>query len=155
MIVVFVRTLKIDMWHHLELERNVISKKRWRKKKAESHCGRDSTRKAKRRIEQHDRSQECSDILLRRSDKHELMPLESLIFQLPYCRYSSSFATNQTSLSLNEHLSVKSVRTRRDRDYITLTNLRPGLVRKNFQDSTSHRIFGRMHRVLNIDENKN
>ena len=29
------------------------------------------------------------------------------------------------------------------------------LVRKKFQDSLSHRIFGRMHEVLNIDENKN
>ena len=28
-------------------------------------------------------------------------------------------------------------------------------IRKNFQDSRSHRIFGRMHGVLNIDENKN
>jgi len=26
---------------------------------------------------------------------------------------------------------------------------------KNFQDSASHRIFKRMHEVLNIDENKN
>ena len=34
-------------------------------------------------------------------------------------------------------------------------NLRPCLVRKNFQDSPSHRIFGRMHGALNIDENKN
>jgi len=32
---------------------------------------------------------------------------------------------------------------------------RPCLVRKNFQDSPSHRIFGRMHEALNIDENKN
>jgi len=32
---------------------------------------------------------------------------------------------------------------------------RPRLVRKNFQDSPSHRIFGRMHGVLNIDKNKN
>ena len=29
------------------------------------------------------------------------------------------------------------------------------LVRKNFQDSPSHRIFGRMHEALNICENKN
>jgi hypothetical protein len=33
--------------------------------------------------------------------------------------------------------------------------LRPCLVRKNFQDSSSYRIFGRMHEVLNIDKNKN
>ena len=33
--------------------------------------------------------------------------------------------------------------------------LRPCLVRKNFQDFPSHRIFGRMYRALNIDENKN
>ena len=33
--------------------------------------------------------------------------------------------------------------------------VRPCLVRKNFQDSPSHRIFGRMHGVLNIDKNKN
>jgi len=26
---------------------------------------------------------------------------------------------------------------------------------KKFQDSPSHRIFGRIHKVLNIDENKN
>jgi len=32
---------------------------------------------------------------------------------------------------------------------------RPCLVRKNFQDSPSHRIFGRMYEALNIDENKN
>ena len=32
---------------------------------------------------------------------------------------------------------------------------RPGLVRKNFQDFPSHRIFGRMHGALNINENKN
>jgi len=32
--------------------------------------------------------------------------------------------------------------------------LRPCLVRKNFQDSPSHRIFGRMHGALNIDKNK-
>jgi hypothetical protein len=34
----------------------------------------------------------------------------------------------------------------------------PGLrwpFRKNFQDSLSHRIFGRMYGALNIDENKN
>ena len=31
----------------------------------------------------------------------------------------------------------------------------PCLVRKNFQDSPSHRIFGRMHGALNIDKNKN
>ena len=31
----------------------------------------------------------------------------------------------------------------------------PCLVNKNFQDSSSHRIFGRMYRALNIDENKN
>jgi len=31
----------------------------------------------------------------------------------------------------------------------------PCLVRKIFQDSPSHRIFGRMHEVLNIDKNKN
>jgi len=30
-----------------------------------------------------------------------------------------------------------------------------GVVRKNFQDFPSHRIFGRMHGALNIDENKN
>jgi len=33
--------------------------------------------------------------------------------------------------------------------------LRPCLVRKNFQDSPSHRIFGRMHGALNKDKNKN
>jgi len=33
--------------------------------------------------------------------------------------------------------------------------LRSCLIRKNFQDSPSHRIFGRMHGALNIDENKN
>jgi len=33
--------------------------------------------------------------------------------------------------------------------------LRPCLVRKNFQNFVSHRIFGRIHGVLNIDENKN
>jgi len=33
--------------------------------------------------------------------------------------------------------------------------LMPCLVRKNFQDSPSHRIFGRMYGALNIDENKN
>ena len=32
---------------------------------------------------------------------------------------------------------------------------RPCLVRKNFQDSPSNRIFGRMHGALNIDKNKN
>ena len=32
---------------------------------------------------------------------------------------------------------------------------RPCLVRKNFQDSSPHRIFGRMHGELYIDENKN
>ena len=31
----------------------------------------------------------------------------------------------------------------------------PCLVRKNFQDSLSHQIFGRMHGALNIDKNKN
>jgi hypothetical protein len=34
-------------------------------------------------------------------------------------------------------------------------NIRPYLVRKNFQDFPSNRIFGRMYRALNIDENKN
>jgi len=33
--------------------------------------------------------------------------------------------------------------------------LKPCLVRKIFQDSPSHRIFSRMYRALNIDENKN
>ena len=33
--------------------------------------------------------------------------------------------------------------------------IRPCLVRKNFQDSPSHRIFSRMYGALNIDENKN
>ena len=33
--------------------------------------------------------------------------------------------------------------------------LRLCLVRKNFQDFSSHRIFDRMHEALNIDENKN
>ena len=33
--------------------------------------------------------------------------------------------------------------------------LRPGLVRKNFQDSPLYRIFGRIHGALNIDANKN
>ena len=33
--------------------------------------------------------------------------------------------------------------------------VRPCLVRKNFQDFPSHRIFGHMHRALNMDENKN
>jgi len=33
--------------------------------------------------------------------------------------------------------------------------LRPCLVRKNFQDFPSYRIFGRMYGALNIDENKN
>ena len=37
----------------------------------------------------------------------------------------------------------------------TFWELRPCLVRKNFQDSPLHRIFGRMHGALNIDENKN
>jgi len=36
-----------------------------------------------------------------------------------------------------------------------LSELRPCLVRKNFQDSPSHRIFDRMHGALNIDKNKN
>jgi hypothetical protein len=36
-----------------------------------------------------------------------------------------------------------------------LLKLRPCLVSKNFQDSSSHQIFGRMHEALNIDENKN
>jgi len=31
----------------------------------------------------------------------------------------------------------------------------PCLVRKKFKHSPSHRIFGRMHGTLNIDENKN
>jgi len=31
----------------------------------------------------------------------------------------------------------------------------PCLVRKNFQDSLSNRIFGCMHGALNIDKNKN
>jgi len=30
-----------------------------------------------------------------------------------------------------------------------------GLVRKNFQDSPSHRIFGHIHEALNKDKNKN
>jgi hypothetical protein len=34
-------------------------------------------------------------------------------------------------------------------------HIRPCLVRKNFQDSPSHRIFGRMHGALNKDKNKN
>ena len=37
----------------------------------------------------------------------------------------------------------------------TSSLLRPCLIRKNFQDSPSHRIFGRIHEALNIDENKN
>jgi hypothetical protein len=36
-----------------------------------------------------------------------------------------------------------------------LEELMPCLVRKKFQDFSSHRIFGRIHRALNIDENKN
>jgi len=36
-----------------------------------------------------------------------------------------------------------------------LESVRPCLVLKIFQDSSSHRIFGRMHGALNIDENKN
>jgi len=35
------------------------------------------------------------------------------------------------------------------------TTFRPCLVRKNFQDFPSHRIFGRMHGALNKDKNKN
>jgi hypothetical protein len=35
------------------------------------------------------------------------------------------------------------------------SRLWPSLVRKNFQDSLSHWIFGRMHGALNIYENKN
>jgi len=35
-----------------------------------------------------------------------------------------------------------------------VVGFRACLVRKNFQDSSSHRIFGRMHEALNIDENK-
>jgi len=38
---------------------------------------------------------------------------------------------------------------------LCLLFVRPCLVRKKFQDSSSHRIFGRMHGALNIDENKN
>jgi len=34
-------------------------------------------------------------------------------------------------------------------------SVRPCLVRKNFQNFPSHRIFVRMHGALNIDENKN
>jgi len=37
------------------------------------------------------------------------------------------------------------------REYI----VRPCLVRKNFQDSPSHRILRHMHGALNIHENKN
>jgi len=33
--------------------------------------------------------------------------------------------------------------------------IRPCLIRKNFQDFPSHRIFSRMHGALNINENKN
>jgi hypothetical protein len=33
--------------------------------------------------------------------------------------------------------------------------LRPCLVPKNFQDSPSHRMFGYMHEVLNVDEKTN
>ena len=36
-----------------------------------------------------------------------------------------------------------------------MVSLRPCLVGKNFQDFPSHRIFDRMYRTLNIDENKN
>jgi len=39
--------------------------------------------------------------------------------------------------------------------FVGLGQLRPCLVRKNFQDSLSHRIFSRMYGALNIDENKN
>ena len=38
---------------------------------------------------------------------------------------------------------------------VVRAHLRPCLVRKNFQDFPSHRIFGRMHGALNTDENKN
>jgi hypothetical protein len=37
----------------------------------------------------------------------------------------------------------------------SLSKLRPCLVRKNFQDSPSHRIFDHMHAALNKDKNKN
>jgi len=33
--------------------------------------------------------------------------------------------------------------------------LRPRLVRKNFQDFSSHQIFGHMHGALDKDKNKN
>jgi len=39
--------------------------------------------------------------------------------------------------------------------FCTRRDLWPCLVLKNFQDSSSHRIFDRMHEVLNIIENKN
>jgi hypothetical protein len=38
---------------------------------------------------------------------------------------------------------------------LVLTRLvRPCLVLKNFRDSSSHQIFGDMHRALNVDEKK-
>jgi hypothetical protein len=46
-------------------------------------------------------------------------------------------------------------RENRGRKQMNQTVGRPCLVRKNFQDSPSHRIFGRMHGVLNKDNNKN
>jgi len=39
--------------------------------------------------------------------------------------------------------------------FLVFGKLRLCLVRKNFQDSPSHRIFDRMHGALNKDENKN
>ena len=39
--------------------------------------------------------------------------------------------------------------------FLTKQELRVGLVLKKIQDSPSHRIFGRIYGVLNIDKNKN
>ena len=59
-------------------------------------------------------------------------------------------------LSLPQPFFLASARSPFGLVSVTGTELvRPCLVRKNFQNSPSHRIFSRMHGTLNIDEIKN
>ena len=57
----------------------------------------------------------------------------------------------QYLLNVNENATVFILQD----EAAAVWGLTPCLVSKNFQNSSSHRIFIHMHEALNVDENKN
>ena len=81
------------------------------------------------------------------------------LFFFIYVTFTRVSYVNKTSATasrrgLSEVLSQLSVTVKNAQYSCRMLRVRPCLLRKKFQDP-SHQIFGRMHKALNTDENKN